>query len=192
MTPSIPTHEDVDRLNAVRLKLLKFQLDISDLFIGMIAEIKAERYPRPAQCDIGWAFREIAKIADEIRKEAKARQELVGQILALRMTEDVMNDMEALAQGDSLTVRGRFASGTPDVKQQAALPRSGSKEYSQLCNALGLADKEVIESGLVQFSFRKLGDYVSKFMAEGRQIPEGITKTYPLYSTIFRTKKGKN
>lgn len=185
-------HPDVDKLNEIRLKLMKFQLDASDLLIGMLDDIKGERYSRVDQCDIGWCFREIAKVADEIRKECKARQELVGKLLAFRMTEDCMNDMDAaLSGGDALTVRGRFASGTPEVKQHAALPRAGSEEYSLLCKALGLDNDKVIESGVVQFSFNKLADYVSGLMSEGKQIPPGITKTYPSYSTIFRTKKGK-
>ncbi len=185
------SHEHVDELNAIRLKLLKFQLDSSALFHDILDLIKSESYTPVDGCDIGWCFREIENYADELRKEAKARKELIGRLLAFRVTQDAMNDPDLLSKEGALTIRGRFCSGTPEVKQQGAQPKRGSEDYVKLCNFFGITDDALIESGTVQFSFNKLGDLVSGLMVDGKQLPPGITKTYPLYSTIFRTKKGK-
>lgn len=177
---------DVDSINELRRELLRFRLRMADKIIAVTERMKKEQYQRSDLCDLGWQFREMAKLADEIRKECNARQELAGKLIAFRMTEEAMNDPARLVGKDALRVRGRFATGTPDVSQNATVPRRDSPEYVKLCRSLGIPDN-VIESGVVDFSFTRLSEMIATRVADGQRLPDGITKTYPVYRTTFRT-----
>lgn len=185
---------DVDVVNEFRKRLLRFRLEMSEQLIDVTERIKAEVHRRPDLCDIGWACREAAKVADDIRKEFNARFELAGKLLAFRITQDAIQNPELLTEKDGLVARGRFASGTPDVSQAANPPKHGTKEYLALGRYLGIPDP-VLESSVVRFSYPDLAEMISRSIEEGKPLPDGIRDTRPVYRTTFRTltsKKRKN
>ena len=175
--------------DAMRLEFLKLKLRAAEFLIEVQSGIKAEAFDRADQVDLGWCFREIEKMCDELRKEFKSRKELIGKVLALRIAEEAMNDMGSLSGEKSMTVHGEFASGIPDVSQSASLPRPDTADYVALCKYLGIIDEDLVGSGVVRFSYTSLSDLVTRLAAEGKPLPDGIAKTYSVYSTIFRTKK---
>lgn len=185
----VQAQEDVDQLDAIRKDFIRMKLRSLDLLIGLTDKIKAEAYPREDLCDLGWLCRELESLLDELRKEFAARKDLAGRLIAFRMTQEVIEDPSKIAE-HGMTVRGRFSSGSPDVSQSAAVPRRGSKEYADLCKHFGIQG-EVSESGIVDFSFTRLAEYVSSRVASGEKLPSGILRTYPVYKTTFRTNRKK-
>lgn len=133
--------------------------------------------------DLGYLCREMANYADELRKEATARQELIGKLIAVSVAQQNLEDPSA-----DQTVRGDLANGTPDVTQAAALPKFGTPEYDALCKFLGLTGTGV-QRGIVGFSFTRLSALVTEMAGKGQNPPPGVLKTYPKFTTVFVGKR---
>jgi hypothetical protein len=177
--------EDADKWNEARLQLFRMMQDLQTKLIELDPKIKSRSLEPEEQADVGWALREITRISDEIRKACVARMDLLGKMFAsdrIRIASESMDD--AL-----LTVRGRFASATADCRMQAVTPKAGTPEYQDFCRFLGIPD-ETVDSGVVQFHYSRMADWLTRRMADGLPSPSGLTKTYPIYSTTYRTLRG--
>lgn len=147
-------------------------------FIKVVDEVRQDRMPDSDMVDLGFLCREIAGLADDIRKEASAKQELAGRIIALRVAK------RSLQGSTEDTVRGKLATGKPDVKVIPVLPKHGTPEYTELCAFFGVPP-ELVDSGAVSFSFTRLSELCAERMREGKEVPPGVRKTHTVAMTTF-------
>jgi len=161
-----------------------------NLVYGFLAKnnelIKSKKLSSEELCDFGFLCRGLENLFDELRKESKARKELCGSIIAYRLTMASVSDPTL-----KMRVQGQFATGTPDVKMQAALPKKMSPEYFQLTDHFGIP-RNVVETGILKLDWKSVIELCTKLMHEGKTIPNGFGKQYPLYTTIYRKRKIKN
>jgi len=159
-----------------------------NLVYGFLSEmtpsIKSKALDNSELTDFGFLCRELENLFDELRKECKARKELCGSIIAYRLIQESLTD-------PTITMRskGTLATGTPDIKMQAALPKKFTDEYFQLTDFFGVP-RDVAETGILRLDWKRVTEYCTKLSNEGKPIPEGFGKRYPLYSTTFRKTKG--
>lgn len=147
--------------------------------------LKAKTLSSEELCDFGFFCREIENIFDELRKEAKARKELCGQIIAYRLVQASLNDPTL-----SMKVKGQFATGSPDVKMQAALPVKFTDDYFKITDHLGVP-RDVAATGVLRLDWKAVTEYLTKLMNDGKSIPEGFGKKYPVYTTVYRKSRRK-
>jgi len=160
-----------------------------NLVYGFLAKnnelIKSKQLKNEELCDFGFICRELENILDELRKEVKARKELCGSIIAYRLVQASIQDPSI-----KMKVQGQFASGTPDVKMQAALPHKFTDEYYQITDYLKVP-RDVASSGVLRLDWKQVTEFLTKRMNEGKEIPPGFGKQYPLYTTTYRKRKVK-
>jgi len=72
---------------------------------------------------------------------------------------------------------------------QVALPKKFTEEYFQLTDFFGVP-RDVAETGILRLDWKKVTEYCTKLTEDGKLIPEGFGKKYPLYSTVYRRTKG--
>ena len=160
-----------------------------NLVYGFLAKnnelLKSKKLNNEELCDFGFFCRELEKLFDELRKEAKARKELAGQIIAYRRAQASLSDPTI-----KLQVQGQFATGSPDVKMEAALPKKFTDEYYQLTDHFGVPRK-VAETGVLRLDWKMCTEFLTQQMNDGKKIPEGFGKQYPRYTTVYRKRKVK-
>ena len=160
--------------------------DLRDQFIaftlGLSKSLKEKKFNKPELVDIGYLSREIEILLDDLRKDAKARKEFAGAILA----ESVIQ--EALSSGGETTVHGTMAYASCDCELIPGLPKRDSDDYFDLCRHFGVPE-EVIKSKVLKIDFEEITKKVQD-AAGGlcKKIP-GINKTWPKYSSTFTKKR---
>jgi len=145
--------------------------------------LKSKNLHSAELCDFGYICRELENVFDELRKEVKARKELCGQIIAYRLIQAHVSDPSTKMQA-----KGQFATGTPKVKMEAALPKKFTEEYFQITDHFDVPRK-VAEAGVLRLDWKMCSEFLTKQMQDGKQIPKGFGKQYPLYSTVYRKRK---
>lgn len=177
---------DIETLKALNDELALWNADQITEMIDILVKVKNNTiYTDKELVDLGFFLREMERQADEIRKECKAKKELIGRVLCLRIVRAVTEDPDL-----GLMVRGQYASGSADVAQAPGIPKFGTAEYKMLCEALGVSGIAK-EEGLASFHFTRLGEHITRLAAEGKNPPPGIGKTYEIYRIIWRKKRGK-
>jgi len=173
--------EFVDVTNEVRT--------LYNLVYGFLSKnnelIKGKGLNSSELCDFGFMSRELENVFDELRKEVKARKELCCQIIAYRLVQKSIEDPSIKMQ-----VKGQFATGTPDVTMQAALPKKFTPEYYQITDYLGVP-RQVAETGVLRLDWKRVTELLTQYMHDGKTIPEGFGKKYPSYKTTYRRRKIK-
>lgn len=155
--------------------------DLYDAIEEQMNTIKsAETEPRDL-VDMGYFCRKIRERADELRKDADARLELIGKVICIRLIDPNAGDLVARA-------RGKYAVGTPDLKMVATVPKKGSPEYLALLKHFGV-DESAIKAGLFNANWKRLKDMTTELTEQGVPLPPGIGEPYPEYRTIFRSNK---
>ena len=117
----------INELKNVHTEVSSLYNLICEFFIKTNEIIKSGNLSSEELCDFGFLCREIENILDELRKEVKARKEVCGQILSYRLTKESLNDSTK-----ELKVSGEFATGTPEMKMEVALPEKNSEEYKKV------------------------------------------------------------
>jgi len=143
--------------------------------------------PEPDMVDIGFLCRETETVFDEMRKEVKARKELLGKIISVWHTEGVMK-----GEITKESAQGILATGSPDVSQQPKIPKRGTPEFLALMKFLGVSEE--LSSGErppIQFDWNGMGVLMGERARQGLPVPPGITKMYPVFTTVFRGRKTK-
>lgn len=155
-----------------------------NLVYGFLSEqtsrIKAGELSSSELTDFGYLSRELGNLFDELRKECQAREKLCGSMIAYRLTQESLTDPTITMQS-----RGTLAIGTPDMKMQVGLPQKFTDEYFQLTDYFGVP-RNVAEKGVLRLDWNAVVEYCTKLVQEGKKIPNGFGKQYPLYQTIFR------
>ena len=134
--------------------------------------------------DLGFLCREIATVADEVRKEFKAKLELIGLHLAKRVVDHSLQDPT-----DDGIRRGMLASASPKVEHEPVIPYKGTKEYLQLCEWMGLR-ADIAERGIMSFSFKRMAEMLTEMAEQGKNPPANLVEIRPKFSTTFRRKRG--
>lgn len=147
--------------------------------------VKRNEFKNPEMVDMGFLLRELAAKLDEIRKECSARQELIGQIIALSVARMLAQDSDADA-----TVRGELAIGMPDIKTCPALPKRGSPNYRAFAEWLGIP-KEVIDKTLIEFHFPSVTEFLTSHINDSLPDPPGIVDTFQRGVTVYRKHNSK-
>jgi hypothetical protein len=176
-------HHDID--------VLMDDLDhVRETFMGVVGDLQSmikkvkknttdPEYDRPQLVDLGFLCREIAAISDELRKEANAKQMLIGKVIAMEVTRASL-----AGEISSPTVRGELATGTPDVREIASCPKPGTPQFREVAEFLGLPEAEV-DGRLFSLRFTGLSDWLTQMAAEGKEVPKAINR-YTEFKTIFR------
>lgn len=177
-------HDDTKRLQFMLREQTERFLQINQFLQEVIAKVKAGApYSVEDLCDIGFLCRELNKISDELRKEAEAKKDLIGMKIAYIMTERSVSEPDI-----NMTVHGELATGSPDVKTAAAIPKWGSPEYKALCDYFKIPE-EAQQTGMFSVNYNRMADIITRMAEEGKNPPPGVLKTYPKFSTVFRERK---
>jgi len=148
--------------------------------IEVTGPIKNKQLPNEALVDVGFLCREVKLMCDEMRKEAKVREDLCSSIIAFSRTKDLINDPSLDPK-----VKGTLATGTPDCKMQAKLPKKGSPEYLAFCEFLKIP-KDIAEKGVVKPDWNEVTNFVTEELGKGHSVPPGLGQQYPLYTVTYR------
>lgn len=141
--------------------------------------------PLPDLVDMGFFLREFSDKMDELRKETNARLELIGKLIAMRRSMEVMVD-DSL----SLSIRGEFATGIPEVKRRPITPKPGTPQFRKLMEFLGI-DPDAEGASALTFHYTRLGDLITRRIESGHDIPPEIVTSTPVYTTEYRRKHVK-
>ncbi len=149
--------------------------------------IRSAESPLSDMVDLGYLLRDCERHHDELRKDAKAHQELAGKVIAYRRIQDTMNE-----ECPDLKVQGNLATGTPELKSRVKIPKKGTPEYAALCAHFGITNS-AIDGALFSPHYVRIADYAHEIQEAGGSLPPGVELGQPHYSTIFRkrTNHGK-
>lgn len=160
----IQVHDDlVGELMVNRAPIIERKLDVGDL------------------ADIGYFLRELERHLDEMRKDCKARKELIARLICLHAT------MKMQEGEDSGRVVGKYASANPDLGYVPVLPKRGTPEYDDLMASIGVP-KEAYADGLVTPHWKHVQEWLEERAASGQDVPKGVT-TRPDYRATFHRRK---
>jgi hypothetical protein len=144
------------------------------------SQIKIGRLNTGELTDFGFLSKELECLFDELRKECKARKDLCGSMIAYKLIQESLTDPAAAIQS-----RGSLSIGVPDVKMQVSLPKKFTEEYFQITDHFGVS-RDVAATGILRLDWNAVVEYCTKLFSEGKKIPSGFGKKYPLYQTTFR------
>jgi hypothetical protein len=163
---------------------------IYNLVYGFLSKnnqlIKSKSLDSEKLCDFGFICRELENLFDELRKEVKARKDLCGNIIAYRLIQESVSNPSS-----ELKIKGKLATGTPDVIMQAALPKKFSEDYYKLTDFFKVP-RNVAESGILKLDWKSCVELLTELTSKGTKIPDGFGKKYPLYKTTFRKRNTNN
>jgi hypothetical protein len=177
----------IERADELRVRVEDLLMEVYTFTADTLNGIQSRKFTLEELADLGFLCREIEKSVDETRKEARARKELCGKVIAFVTAQARVADPSKVVD----SVRGRFSIATPDVKQIPKIPQPGTPEYLQLMAWLGITDRELLDSGVLSFKFQELCDLVTKRAQDAKNMPPGITKTWPSFVCEFRRRKDK-
>lgn len=167
-------------------------LDVLTKFIEFEDELREEIKKAHAEergedlADIGYFLRSSEKVLEELRKSVSAKLQLNTNRIAHLVATKSMEDPE-----HSGNFRGAFCLATPDIKSGIKIPPKGSEQYKELCEAIGV-DDEIIERGIVNFSFRALGDYIDECRANDEELVPGLELKYDRPVCTYRKNSKAN
>lgn len=163
----------------------------------MLPEIdKAHEHTKTEQsleelADMAYAMREIAKFADELRKQAARVQDTAGKLACLYWSE--RQQMEP--------IKTQHCTGTPEVGLMVAIPhkRNDPEKYAAFIDWLGIPREVAVlndpsnkdEHAPVDLHYNGVCEYLTKRLATGGDMPPGVDleKTYSVFNLRLRKKK---
>ncbi len=150
--------------------------------IPLLEDIDKNKLVPEELADVGFFCRKIEELSKEIKIEAEAKKDKIGDFLSQKQ-------YKKLLQGDldDPSIRGEYAIAIPKVSKSVGIPKAGSPEFSELCDFLDIPDEA---RNAVSFSYKRLGEWVSEKAAEGKEVPN-FAKVYVKYSCTFRKMEGK-
>jgi enamine deaminase RidA (YjgF/YER057c/UK114 family) len=185
MLSELSTGTPIARLEKLYDSLVSLQASVQAVLADVSTLLQQAGTKLPDVADVGFLAREIAKTFDNLRKEADARAALAGQVVAVTLTERSLTDPNT-----AMTIRGRLASATPDVKIEAILPSPKSPEYVQFMQFIGVP-LTLIESGLVKPDWPRVQELCNALQQDGKKLPTGIGRTYPRFHAVFRRRRNE-
>lgn len=169
----------VEKMQAQLVKVKGFHDNLYEDLVSLSAMIKSGTLTREEFVDLGFLCRECSKLLDESRKDCNARQEYLGKLIAMQVTQESLTNPNM-----DTTVRGTLARGTTDVKTKAKLPTKGTPEYQALLDHF-YVPRQIIESEVLKPDWTTIGNMVTQCMEDGKSLPPGVTDTYTVFTTTF-------
>lgn len=152
--------------------------------LGAAAEVKARSMSRPDMVDAGFFLRRMEDVLEELRKDAKAVRELIGQVIALDLTREQLADPSCPG-----TARGQHATAVPDCKTRYRLPKTGTADYLRIMSMLGVP-ADVASAGALKLDFIGFSEMMMAREQTGEQgVPDGVGK-FVEYTCVFRRSPG--
>jgi len=141
--------------------------------------LKNSETPNEERVDLGFLFRELENLSDDLRKDCKMRKELAGKILCM----EVMTRSSSGGVADD-TLHGKLARAECSLMMQPILPKKGSEEYRKLLSYLGVSE-DVIENGLLTVHWNHMKEYLTELAERGESIPKEVLDQKPDYRAKF-------
>jgi|TARA_R100000501_G_C2614974_1_gene108738 hypothetical protein len=168
-------HDVLENAKELRNVLIDMHVDFDKFVVERLCE-------EEELVDLGIIGRDLESLLDELRKEVKARKELVSKVLAVAITKDALNNPHS-----DVRATGTLGTATPDVKVQPILPKRSDAKYADLLKHFGV-NEEAINRGLLSVHWVKFGDYLTELTREGKNAPLEIeSKAVP--TVTFRKKR---
>ena len=155
---------------------------VGDLMV-MREPIQKGQVPTDVLVDVGFLLREMQRHLDEMRKDAKAREELIGRILCLQ-------SIRAMQGGEAVSLKGQLATGSPKLGYSPQLPELGTPDYDDLMAFLKVP-KEAYGNKLVVPHWKHVQELLNELAEQGKDSPPGV-KQKPEYKTIFTRRKKRD
>ncbi len=178
-------HSINHKAEALHRKFVDLHADFTNFLAETHPDIAKASLAMGHYADQGLLCREMEEFADELRKEAKARKELVGKLIAAKAAQETLG-------GNPVTcVKGTLGMALPETKLQGRPPERDTAEYFQFLRHLGVPEKLLQDGMPLKVDWKGLTEYLSERAEKGEPVPPGITKTYPLFMSTFRRTSGK-
>lgn len=161
----------------VRSTYLKLYSMLGDVRDGT----KTTNYDVKEMVNMLYVLRETLKYHDDICKEIRAVSELLEKVTCLMyMQEHIDDDPPIHASLATGTARMRMVSSPPH-------PTKERERYIKMLKSFGV-DDHIIETGVLNCHWVRMGDYITKLCEEGKPLPPGVDpdKTIPKYSVSIR------
>lgn len=149
--------------------------------------IKSNEESTEELCDMAYFCREVARTADNIRKEATKCQELIGRVVTYRW---------ATSPGDPpRNYKTTFCTATPEVKTYIPYPskKNEPEKYAAVMNYLGIPSSLYSDGAeVIKLNYPGWLDYASEFSSAGKPIPSALVQKgeeQPVYSLKITKRK---
>tara|TARA_R110002096_G_C14661938_1_gene728403 strand:- start:15857 stop:16414 length:558 start_codon:yes stop_codon:yes gene_type:complete len=178
--------EAIDRLQALYERTEELMQEYAALQYSVDCGRGAKDLAEGELTDIGFLEREMERLLDHHRKEAKSRQLGIGKELCL-----IIMERFGSGSGGELKSRGKLANATPDVKQEPIVPRKGDADYDEIMASLGFPP-ELARAGAVSIHYNHMAEHLTALAAEGKNAPGRLSKrAVPQVMYRSNTKKSK-
>jgi hypothetical protein len=177
-------------MNPVLVQLYKEARSLHESFVKVDAALRKELTTNPNvedHADAVYALRELAKLADEVRKKANSISEISQKLACVIQVATKNTD----------TIRTDHCIGTTDVKPIVTLPKQSTQpeQFAALMNWLGIPAAmwdRGDDHSVVKPHWPGMMNYLAEQMAAGRSLPPGVdpNKVYDEYKLTVRSKKG--
>lgn len=171
--------EDLNRLFRLVNDLRKLHHDFYNHLSLVGDRMKQQKYSPSELVDLGFLCREAETLLDDWRKDAKARKEIAGSLIAMKVTQDSVSNPNTPD-----TVKGTLARATAQCRMAPVLPSRTSPEYIMLLKSLGFTD-QVIGKKYVDIHWKHLEEHVTELAEAGLPMPSGLGKTFPTFTATF-------
>jgi len=136
--------------------------------------------------DVVYILRECNELIENMRKEADSCSNHVQQMTCVKWATAHINDP---TKADP--IRTELCTGTPEIRQAPHVPnpRSEPEEWAKVCKFFGIPDNA---QGLVRLHWPSISTAVTKMLAEGKPLPDGVdpSRTYTVHKLRCMAKRG--
>lgn len=160
-------------------------LELTSELVALRERVQASGGDSGELVDCSLVLRQVAQLADDLRKEAEGTQRLLDKVCCAVWVREHQNDTRAKPDG----IAGTLGKGHPQVKMVSVLPKKRTDEYRALMKHIGVPEK-LVESGLVSVHWPSMQDMLMERAASGAPMPPGINpdKTYPDFRMDVRSR----
>lgn len=120
-------------------------------------------------------LRDTINFVEDALKQLKARDRVLKRAVCLKW----------VTKGTGDPIRGKLATGSPDVKTMYQLPKPGTPEDTALRTHFGVPD-----GAPFKVSFEMMQEYIAQCNAQGLPIPPGLPKAteFQLFDVRLKAK----
>jgi hypothetical protein len=161
------------------------------LLYGLLSELrdemKAGKYDLCDMVNFIYVMREIARLADDLRKEANGIGQMFENVACALYVKQNQNSPD---KADP--IRAALATGTPKLTLGAKLPheKRDPEKYIALMTHFGIGP-EALEKRVVKAYWPGICEQISQLAEQGKPLPPGINPddTYPTYKVTIKIRK---
>ena len=151
-----------------------------DLYAAIIGINKSMRTDTVEDMvDLCLILRSTSELVDSSRKDCNGMKDLLTKVVCMKWANECLN----MGAGKPKPIRGKLASGSPDVAQTASLPskRNTPKDYELFMRSIGAW--QAGNRDLVRPHWPGITVHITECLSAGKPLPPGIdpNKTFPVY-----------